>query len=312
MRTLLGRWLLTAVPLVFCVTALTFVLTSLVPGDAARSILGISATPEQVSALNNQLGLDRSMPAQYGRWLLDAVRGDLGTSITSGVPVSQELAERIGVTLSLILGALVVATVIGVGLGVYSAVRGGWSARAVDVISLLGLAVPTFWLGLVLLTIFAVRWQVFPATGYTAFGDSPVQWFESLVLPVVTLGLAGSAPVAKQTRSGVLSELGRDYVPALRSRGITERSILLRHVLRNAGGPIVTVLGLMVIGLLGGTVLAETVFVMPGLGSLAVTATSSHDIPTIQGVALVFTIVVLLVNLAIEMLHAWLNPKVRS
>lgn len=312
MRKILLRWLTDAVPVVFGVSVVTFILTSLVPGDAGRSILGPNASPAQVQAVDRQLGLDRPLPVRYWEWLIHALRGDLGTSITSGVPVSQELASRLWVTLSLIASALVVVAIVGVGLGVVSALRGGWLGRLVDVIAMLGMAVPTFWLALVLVTAFAVRLPIFPATGYTPFSQSPVAWFESLVLPVVTLGLTNAAPVAKQTRDGVLSELGREYVRVLRARGIPERSVIFRHVLRNAAAPIITVLGVVVVLLFGSTVLIETVFVMPGLGSLAVTAASAHDIPTVLGVALVFTVIVMLVNLLLEMAYATLNPKVRA
>lgn len=309
MRKILFRWLLGAVPVVFGVSLVTFILTSLVPGDPGRSILGANAGPAQVHALDRQLGVDRPLPVRYWDWLVHALHGDLGTSITSGVPVSQEVTSRLGVTVSLIGGAVIVAALVGVALGVISALRGGWLGRAVDVVALLGLAVPNFWFALVLVMVFAVEIPLFPATGYTPLTQSPLSWFESLVLPVLALGLTSTAPVAKQTRDGVLSELGRDYVRVLRARGIPERSVILRHVLRNAASPIITVLGLVTVALFGGTVLAETVFVMPGLGGLAVTATSAHDIPTVQGVALVFTVIVMAVNLLIEMVYAMVNPK---
>jgi peptide/nickel transport system permease protein len=309
---LLGRWLLTAVPIVFGVSVLTFVLASLVPGDAARAVLGINASPEQHAALRRELGLDQPLWTQYWDWLTAALRGDLGTSITSGDSVTHQLGTRLEVTLSLVVGAIVVAGVVGVGLGVFSALRGGFAGRLVDVVSLLGLAIPSYWFGLVLATLFAVTWQLFPATGYVPFGESPGGWLASLVLPVLTLGLTTSAGVAKQTRDSVRGELDRDYVTVLRARGLSERSVIYKHVLRNAAPPVVTVLGLVFIGLLSGAVLVETVFVLPGLGGLAVTATAAHDIPVIQGVAVIFTLVVVAVNLLIELAYAALNPKVRS
>lgn len=312
MGRILLRWLLGAVPVLFGVTVATFVLTSFVPGDAGRTILGPNASPAQVRVLDQQLGLDRPLPVRYWDWLTAALHGDLGTSITSSVPVSGELTARVGVTLSLVGGTLLLAAVGGIGLGVLSALRGGWQGRLVDVFAVAGLAVPGFWLALVLVTLFAVKLPIFPATGYTQFGQDPVTWFESLVLPWLTLGLPAMAPVAKQTRDGVLGELGRDYVRVLRARGIPERSIIFRHVLRNAAPPIITVLGIVAVTSLGATVLAETVFVMPGLGGLAASATVSQDLPTVQGVALIFTVVVMLVNLLIEVAYAMVNPKVRT
>jgi peptide/nickel transport system permease protein len=312
MHRILFRWLIGAVPVVFGVTVLTFVLTSLVPGDPGRTILGANASPAQVKVLDAQLGLDHSLPVRYWDWLTAALHGNLGDSITSGVPVSDQLTSRLGVTLSLIGGAILVAAVAGVALGVLSALKGGWLGRAVDGISLVGLAVPNFWFGLVLMAAFAVQLPLFPVSGYVPFTESPVQWFESLVLPVLTLAVPATAPVAKQTRDGVLTQLNREYVRVLRARGLPERSVIFRHVLRNAAAPIVTLLGVVVVTLFGGTVLAETLFVMPGLGGLAVTAAQTQDIPMVQGVALVFTVTVMLINLLIEVVYTMLNPKVRT
>ena len=312
MRKLMIRWLLTAVPLLLGVSALTFVLASLVPGDAAKSILGLNANPVQYHQLRQQLGLDQPLWRRYLHWLWRALHGDLGQSIQSSGAVSSELTGRLAVTLSLVVGAVLVAAVVGVGLGLASALRGGLLGRVVDVLSLLGLAIPAYWLGLVLVTFLAVRWEIFPATGYVPFADSPVRWFESLVLPVLTLAFSSAAPIAKQTRDGVLSELGKDYVAVLRARGISERRIVLKHVLRNAGTPVLSVVGLVAIGLFGGAVLVETVFVLPGLGGEVVSATSAHDIPVIQGVAVLFTGLVVIVNLLVELGYAALNPKVRA
>jgi peptide/nickel transport system permease protein len=306
------RWFVTSVALVAVVTVLTFVLVSLTPGDAARSILGNSGTPEQYRQLRTQLGLDQPLWTQYWHWLSAALHGDLGRSVNSGQPVSQTLGERLGPSASLIVGSLLVAGLVGVGLGVLTAVRGGVLGRLVDVLSLAGLAVPNFWLGLLLVAAFAVALPLFPASGYVPLTDSPGEWLRGLVLPVLTLGLGGSATVAKQTRDAMLEEMGRDYVVMLRARGLPERRVVLRHALKNAAVPVVTVLGLLFVGLLSGTVLAEAVFVLPGLGSTAVAATLGHDIPVILGVALAFTVVVVLVNLLVEMLHSWLSPRSRA
>jgi peptide/nickel transport system permease protein len=294
------------------VSALTFVLASLVPGDAARSILGLGATDAQYEALRSELGLDQPLWQRYADWLGGALQGDLGRSIQSSGAVSSELGGRLWVTLSLVGGAVLLAGVVGVGLGLASALRGGVLGKVVDVVSLLGLAVPAYWLGLVLVTLLAVTWRLLPATGYVPFTESPALWFQSLILPVITLGFGSAAPIAKQTRDGVLAELEKDYVAVLRARGISERRIVGKHVLRNAGTPVLSVVGLVTIGLFGGAVLAETVFVLPGLGSAVVTATSAHDIPVIAGVAVYFTVAVVVVNLMVELGYAALNPKVRA
>lgn len=312
MSKILVRWLIGTVPVLLIVSVLTFVLSSLVPGNAARNILGMNATQQQVDALTAELGLNEPLPVRYWNWLVDAVHGDLGTSIVNGQAVSSAITDRLGPTISLIVGALLLAMVLGISLGIISALRGGWVGKVVDVIAVVGLAIPGFWFGLVLVALFAVNWQMFPATGYTAPTDSVAEWLRSLVLPVITLGVPAAAPVAKQTRDGMLTALGKDYVRVLRARGISERSIVVRHALRNAAAPVITVLGIIAVVLLGGTVLVETVFLIPGLGGLSVTATATHDIPMIQGLAVVFAIIVMIVNLGIEIVYALINPKVRT
>jgi peptide/nickel transport system permease protein len=312
MRTLVLRWLVKSALLMFLVSAFTFVLVSFTPGDPARSILGPTGTQEQYEALRAQMGLNDSLVARYFDWLGGAVQGDLGSSLFSGESVTTLLAERLGVTLTLVFGGVVLSALLGVGLGVLSARRTGWLARLVDVVSLVGSAIPPFWLGLVLSAIFAVQLRLLPAVGYTPIAESPVKWLESITLPVVTLALAGMALVAKQTRDAMLQELDKEYVLMLRAQGASEVSVQLRHALRNAAVPIVTVLGVLLIGLLGGTVLVETVFSLPGLGGLAVNSTLSHDLPVVQGVAVLFALLVVTINLFVDLTYAWVNPKVRA
>ncbi|WP_236790586.1 ABC transporter permease [Amycolatopsis sp. GM8] len=312
MSRLVLRRLAISVSLVFAVSLLTFLLQSLTPGDTARTILGTNYTPEGYAQLRQQLHLDQPVLTRYWDWLSHAIRGDLGTSPISGLGVGTEIANRLGVTLALVLGTTVVATLIGVALGVLSAVRGGVLGRAVDVLSMVGFALPSFWLALVLVLLFAVTLRVFPATGYVPFLHSPAGWAQSLVLPIAALAVHGIAHLAKQTRDGMLDVLSRDFVHTLRANGASESSIIFRHALRNAAIPVVTVVGLMLVSLLGGTVLVEAVFAMAGLGGLAVQSTTQHDLPMIQGVALTFTLIVVVVNFAVDLAYGWLNPKVRA
>ncbi|MDR1824668.1 MAG: ABC transporter permease [Bifidobacteriaceae bacterium] len=312
MRQILVRWAVSAIPVLFIVSLLTFLLTALIPGDPGRTILGQTADPDKVAAMNEALGVNRPLPVRYWDWLKGAVTGDLGDSITSSVSVSGQVGDRLAVTLSLIAGAFIVTGLVGVTCGVFSALKGGWLGRLIDGTAMLGMAIPVYWFALVLSMVFAVKLRLFPAIGYTPFSQSPGKWFMGLVLPVMALGLSCAAPVAKQTRNGVLSELGRDYVRALRARGFAERTIIVKHVLRNAAAPIITVLGIVVVGMFGGSVLIENVFAMPGLGGLAVSAAAGQDITTMQGVAVVFTVFVIVVNLVIEVLYALVNPKVRT
>jgi peptide/nickel transport system permease protein len=310
MFRLVGNRLLLSIPLLFVVSALTFVLLRLVPGDAARQYLGPVATPEQIETLRHQLGIDRPIWTQYGDWVSGAVRGDLGDSLFGGSVVSL-LNARLAVTLSLIFGAVLVTAIVGIFLGVVSAARGGFLGRMIDVVSITAFGIPGFWLASLLVVVFAVKWPIFPATGYVQPSESITGWLQSLVLPVMTLALLGMAVVARQTRDAVSDVLQRDFIRNLRAAGVPERSVIWKHALRNAALPIVTVLGLQFVGLLGGTIVVEAVFGLPGMGSLVILSTQRHDIPTIQGVAIYFTLIVICVNLALDIAYGFLNPKVR-
>jgi peptide/nickel transport system permease protein len=217
----------------------------------------------------------------------------------------------LGVTLSLVIGATLLTALFGIGLGTLSAIRGGAAGRVTDVFAMLGFAIPAFWLGLVLQDLFGVHMHLLPATGYVPFGQSPSGWLRSLILPVVTLAVGGMTGVAKQTRDSLRDTLHRDYIDALRADGVSEWRILTRHALRNAAIPVVTVLGTIFVGLLGGTVLVETVFSMPGLGYLIVTSTGGHDLPVIEAITVYFTVGVVIVNLLVDLAYGWLNPKAR-
>jgi peptide/nickel transport system permease protein len=311
MLHLIGRRLALSLPLLFVVSATTFLLVALIPGDVARTIVGPNGTPEQYDSLRVSLGLDESLPARYGDWLSGAVQGDLGLSLFSQEPVSSLLGSRLPVTLSLVIGSTLTATVLGLALGIAAARASGPVGRVVDAVALLGLAIPNFFLGLLLVAWFAVTLPLFPATGYVPFAQSPAEWLQSLVLPVITLAVPGIAVIAKQTRDGMRAALERPFMRTLRAAGVSQRSLIYRHALRNAAIPVATVVGVVFIAALSGTVLVESVFSMPGLGGLAVQATDQHDLTLIQGVAVVFTAIVILVNLAVDIAYGWLDPRVR-
>jgi peptide/nickel transport system permease protein len=311
MRSLIIRRLIVSLPLIVVVTVLTFVLESLVPGNTARAIIGASGSPAAYQRLRVELGLNNPLWYQYWQYLDQVLHGNLGTSVFTGEPVSTLLNQRLGVTLSLVLLATAFCAVLGVLLGVVSAVRGGVVGRAVDVLSLVGLALPGFWVAIILAAVFAVSLRIFPATGYIPPTDSVGRWLWALTLPVIALGLGGVASVAKQTRDSMKDTLGREYVRTLRASGIGRGSIIWKHALRNGAIPVVTVLGLVFVSALSSTVFVEAVFVLPGLGSMAVTATSQHDIPVIEGIALYFTVLVVIVNVLLDVVYGMLNPKVR-
>lgn len=309
---IVGVRILSAIPLVLLVSFIVFALESLVPGNPAQTILGQNATPQNVAALDRQLGLDKTFLVGFWTWLSGVLHGSLGTSILSGEGVGSLLNGRLEVTLSLVVLTVIVSAVVGTAFGLVSARRGGLLAAALDVVSLTGLALPSFWVGTLLVAVVAVKLGVLPATGYVTIGQSPSAWLEHLVLPVCALSLVGVASVAKQARDSILEALQADYITVLRGNGMSEREILLKHVLRNAAMPIVTVLGVVAVGTLGGTVFIESVFVLPGLGSLATQSTVDHDLPVILGVALYFTLLVVCINLLVDIAYGVLNPRVKS
>ncbi|WP_432826708.1 ABC transporter permease [Dactylosporangium sp. CA-092794] len=307
------RWLTSSLLLLFAVTVLTFVLSSLAPGNAVEVYFsGQAYTQEQYDQVEHQLGLDMPPPVRYWHWLTHAVRGDLGIDLFSGRSVTSELNARIGPSLSIIFGVLLLAAVVGVGFGVLSAVRGGALGRIVDVVAVLGFAVPNFWLAVVLIDLFSVQVRLLPSTGYVPFADDPVQWLRSLVLPVVALAVGTVALIARQVRDSVLRVLAKDFVTALRAHGLPVRKIVFKHVLRNAAIPIVTALGILFIGLLGGTVFVENVFGLPGIGQEAVSAGLTHNLPVIEGVALYFAILVVAINLLVDVSYRLLDPRART
>jgi peptide/nickel transport system permease protein len=307
------RWLVSSVALLFAVTALTFVLASLAPGSAVRAVLGTetSVTPQQYAQMERQLGLNEPLPVQYWHWLANLLHGSLGNDLFSGQPITAALGTRIGASLSLIIATVVVSGVAGVAFGTFSAVRGGVTGRILDTLAVSGFALPSFWLALILIELLAVQARLFPTTGFVALSSDPGQWLRSIVLPVLTLSAGTTAAIARQTRDSMLQVFGRDFITALRSRGLPLRVIIWKHALRNAAIPVVTTLGVVFIGLLGGTVLVEQVFAIPGLGEAAVTATTTHDLPMIEGIAFYFAVLVVIVNLLVDISYAALNPKVR-
>jgi peptide/nickel transport system permease protein len=311
MPRLVARRALLSLPLLFVVSISTFLLVALLPGDIARTIIGPYGTREQYLQLRHSLGVDEPLPTRYWHWLEHAVRGDLGQSLFYGQPVTSMLNSRLSVTFSLVVGSTVLAALAGIALGIVSTLRAGRLGRFVDALSLVGLAIPNFFLGLILVAWFAVSIQLFPATGYVPLTASPGQWARSLVLPVITLAVPGIAVVAKQTRDAMLEIFERPFVRTLRASGISRRSIIFKHVLRSAAISVATVVGLVFIGSLSGTVLIESVFAMPGLGGLAVQATEKHDLPLIQGVVLYFTVIVIAVNLIVDIAYGALDPRVR-
>ncbi len=311
MLSYVGKRLLSSLVLLALVTTLTFVMVFGGADNVAQNILGDNASDEQIMALEQRLGIDRPLYEQYGSWVSKAVRGDLGQSWTMGESVSKILSGRLPVTLSMVILAVAIIGVVSALLGIAAAVRGGWADRVIQLISVVGFSLPNFWLGLILVVVFALNLRWLPATGYTDFTTSPVGWLASLTLPVAALVLSGIASASQQVRGAMIDALKQDYVRTLRAGGIKPFSVLFRHALRNAMPAALTVLSLQFIGLLGGAAIIERVFAIPGLGSITVQAALSGDIPVLMGVVVTMIILVVIVNIAIDLANAWVNPKVR-
>ncbi|WJL96763.1 ABC transporter permease [Microbacterium sp. ET2] len=310
-RIILGRIAL-AVPVFFIMTMLTFFLASLVPGDAATTILGENATPERVAQLNEELGFNRPIFVQYLDWLGGVFRGDLGVSLYTGEPVARTLSQRIVPTLSLAILSTLFASVVGVALGVVAAVRKGWAARVVDTISMLGVSLPNFWVGLLLITLFAGTLGWLPSVGYVAPQTSVSEWLLHLVMPVMALSFAGLALIARQARETMSEALSRDFMRFLQANGVPRRTLIYKYGLRYSAIPILSAISATFITQTAGTVVLESVFAIPGMGSLVARATLNHDLAVLQGAVLMFTIIILIANVLTDVLYSLLNPKVTA
>ncbi|MEN3284520.1 MAG: peptide/nickel transport system permease protein [Solirubrobacteraceae bacterium] len=285
----------------------------IVGGDAANVILGQGATPRGLISLRHELGLDRPLPVQYANWLWGFVRGDLGTSYASHYDVAAEIKKRVLVTVPLVLIALVAASVTSIVLGTLGALNArNRRGVLIDVLSQVGITIPVFWLGVLLVGLVAVRWQLLPAGGFVPWADSPIDALRSLVLPAVTLYVPLAAVQIRYVRASMLEVLDADYIRTARARGRTVRSAAVVHGLRNASIPIVTVIGLQLGGLLAGAVLVEVVFNLPGLGQLLVTAVAGREVIVVQSLGLALLLVVLVLNFCTDLIYGLLDPRLRT
>lgn len=304
MRSFLTRRLLIAVPTLLAVTVLIFVAMRVVPGDPAVLLAGDFATPETVQALRVKWGLDRPLPVQYAVFFRNLVRGDLGTSIVSDLPVRDEIFQRFRVTITLALCAIVVALVIGLSAGLAGATRAytAWDYGSMAA-ALIGVSTPIFWSGMLLILVFAVRLGWLPSGG--------ADTWQSYVLPAVSLGFFAAGVIARQTRAAMLDVLRQDYVRTARAKGVPEPRVNVYHALRNALIPVVTIVGLEFGRMLGGAVLTETVFSLPGLGSFLIVSIGKRDYPVVQGIVLWIALAFVIINLLVDTLYAALDPRIR-
>jgi peptide/nickel transport system permease protein len=310
-RFLIRRFAGAAVVLLL-VSLMTFAMIWLVPGDPASAFLDASATPEQVARLRVALGLDKPMPLQMADWYGRVLRGDLGQSILLNRSVAAALVERLPVTLSLAGVALAFAVVFGIAAGTVAAVNHDrWPDQAVMTIALIGLSTPEFWLGLVLILVFAVQLGWLPTGGFVPIVESPTGWLRTILLPALTIGLVQVGFIARMTRASMLEALGQDFVRTADAKGLSRFDVVVRHGLPNALIPILTVIGIVAGALLGGTVIIEQVFSIPGIGRLIIGAIAARDFPVMQGGLLFLAVIYLAVNLTVDILYAVVDPRVR-
>jgi peptide/nickel transport system permease protein len=299
-------------PVALLVSFLTFMLIHLIPGDPARVLLGEEATPQTVAALQHQLGLDQPLPKQFALWLWQAIHGNLGMSIQLQQPVTQALLQRLPVTLELGLVSLLYSLALALPLGVYSAThRNSWVEWLVNISSLVGTAIPSFVLALLLIFLFAVVLRVVPPGGYKPFTDDPTSNIRDLILPMIALGTGTVAVNLRQIRASMVEVLEQDYVRTARSKGLSERRVNYVHALRNSLIPLLTIVGLQVGAILGGAFVIETIFLWPGIGKLAVDSIFAKDYPVVQGVVLVAAFSYMLINLLVDISYVFLDPRIR-
>ncbi len=316
MLRFLAQRLAAIVPVLLVVAVVVFLILRLTPGDPAAVIVGNNATSDDIERVREQLGLNRPLATQFAIWFSHALRGDLGYSFYQNKPVTELIAQRIEPTLSLAAGTLVLSMLVAVPLGTLAAWRmGGWLDRSLSAFAVAGFSIPVFVIGYVLIYVFSVRLHWLPVQGYRrlfgAASQGPGEWALHLVLPWLALATIYIALIARVTRASVSEALTEDYIRTARAKGIRESAVLLRHALANAAVPIATVIGIGVALLIGGVVVTETVFAIPGLGSLTVDAVLNRDFPVIQGVVLCFSVLYVLVNLGVDLSYLVLDPRIR-
>jgi peptide/nickel transport system permease protein len=310
--TFTARRLLLTVPVMLAMSIFVFLMIRLVPGDPVRTMLGVNATPDRIAAIHHELGLDRPLYDQYISWLGAALHGDLGEDFISHQPMTQLLAQRLPVTLELTILSMAFALGVGIPLGVSAAVGRRWIRVAAQVVVIAGVTIPAFWLGIMLVLIFTGSLHLLPPAGYVPFAEDPLDNLRYMLLPGITLGAAELAYITSSTQASILDVLDRPFITFLRAKGLTERRIVFRHALRNAAIPIVTVTGIQFGGLLGGAIIIETLFALPGLGALVVTAINQRNYPVVQGSVLVIAVIFIAVNLLTDLIYGVLDPRAGS
>jgi peptide/nickel transport system permease protein len=308
----LGRRLLAVIPLLLIVTVIVFSLILLLPGDAAVALVGMeNASDETLAAIRARFGLDQPIYVQYVRWLGRALHGDLGVSLRTSEPVLASILDRLPITLGLALASTALGVLLGVPLAVIAAHRGGMVDTLARGTASLGVAMPNFWLGGILVMVIALELRWLPATGYVSLTEDPVLAMQHFALPTLTLAASAVAEVTRQLRSGLLDTLASDYIRTARAKGLGETAIVSRHALRNALIPLVTIAALTVNRIIGATVVVESIFALPGLGRLNLESVLNRDFPTLQGSVLVMALIVIAINLVSDVAYGAVDPRIR-
>ena len=312
MYAFLARRLLATIPVLLIVAVLVFMMLRLTPGDPAAILAGDAANVEQIARIRTGLGLDRPIVVQFGIWFGNLLSGDLGESFYYKTKVAALIGQRIEPTLSLAAATIIIAVLVAVPLGVLAAWRfGGWFDRTLMGFSVLGFSIPVFVLAYILIWIVSLKLGWLPVQGYKRIADGIGPWMQHLILPAITLSIIYVALIARVTRASVLETLGEDYIRTARAKGLPESRVLVRHALANAAVPIATIIGIGVALLIGGVVVTESVYAIPGLGRLTVDAVLARDFPTIQGVILLFSFVYVAVNLLVDLSYVFFDPRIR-
>ncbi len=312
MLTYLVKRVLSIIPVLFGISIVTFTLIHLVPGDTVSIILGTNTTAVSAATLRAAFGLDRPAPVQYFIWLGGVLHGDFGQSMITGQAISTTIATRLPATMELTFAAMVLSLCIALPAGIIAAIRQYSAADYIGTsLALVGLSIPSFWLATILTIVFSVQWHVLPPSGFVAFPIDPIGNLKDLILPAVTLGTGLAAVVMRYTRSAMLEVVRQEYIKTARIKGLPEKMVIFKHALRNALVPVVTVIGLQTAYLLGGVVIIEQIFNWPGIGKLLLNAVYQRDYPMVQGVILVIATLFVLINLIVDVLYAYLNPRIR-
>ncbi len=312
MSAIIFKRLIGMIPVLFLVSLIIFYMIHLTPGDPAVTMLGEEATPEKLAILRHQLGLDQPLPVQYGIWLSDVLRGDLGRSVRTNQPVVEAIGERLPPTVELTILSMIISLLIAMPAGIISAVRrNSASDVASTTLALFGISMPSFFLAILLIFVFALKLRWLPPIGYTPITQDWIANLKGMILPAVTLGAGTAAVISRQLRSSLIEAMNQEYIRTARAKGLSERMIILGHGLKNALIPVITIIGLQVGALLGGAIITETIFVLPGVGRLVVDSIFARDFPLVQGAVLFLALIYLFANLAVDLLYVFLDPRIR-